>query len=274
MTLMKGHIKRIQRLSKRLALGRPEESVPLSLVHTRVLNKRVTFCVNMERDPIQRNHRKGTFYEMYELERLRRIFPKGGTFVDIGANVGNHTLFAALFLEAERVIPFEPNPLAFELLIQNVLVNRLDHIVDLTQLGVGLSDESAGGFAMTEREVNLGAARMEAGGDLQVFRGDEALKDVGPDCIKIDVEGMEMKVLSGIEGVLEKARPMIMIEVDNDLEETFMAWVAQMGYGVFATHARYSKNKNHLICDLGEVDELRALYSAEDEAVSHEPVGS
>ena len=266
MTLMKGRIKRIQRLHKRLALGRPDESVGLNLVHTTILGKRVTFCVNMQRDPIQRNHRRGSFYEMFELQRLRRLFPAGGTFIDIGANVGNHTLFAAMFMGAGRVIPIEPNPLAFELLIQNVLVNRLEDIVDLTQIGIGLSDVSSGGFAMTERQVNLGKAQMEAdGGDLEVLRGDEVFADERPDFIKIDVEGMEMQVLSGLEGLLQRANPVMMIEVDNDLEAKFLDWVASNDYGVFATHARYTENKNHLICPKAQVAKLKTIYEADDE---------
>ena len=84
-------IRTISRLQKRLKFGRPITSVALEIIHTRVLDKDVMFCVNMENDPVQRNHRRGTFYELRELSALRNIFRKGGTFVDIGANVGNHT---------------------------------------------------------------------------------------------------------------------------------------------------------------------------------------
>jgi Met-10+ like-protein len=55
---------------------------------------------------------KGVFYEREELEIIATHF-KGGTFVDIGANVGNHSIFAAKFLGASKVIAFEPNPTAY-----------------------------------------------------------------------------------------------------------------------------------------------------------------
>lgn len=260
-------IPRIKRLNKRLRLGRPVESVSLQLVHTRVLDEAVTFCVNMKNDPVQRNHRRGQFYEMSELTRLRTIFPEGGVFADIGANVGNHTLFAAKYLKASKVIPFEPNPKAFELLIQNVLVNGLADVVDLSMIGVGVSDEQSGGFAMQDRDRNLGGAKMlEGEGDLEVHRGDALLAEVTPDFIKIDVEGMEMKVLSGLSGVLERCRPVMMVEVDNDVEETFLSWVAEQGYAVLSTHQRYRLNKNHLICDAGRLADLQAAYGAEETA--------
>lgn len=266
-------IPRIKRLHKRLRLGRPVESVKLRLVHTRVLGDPVTFCVNMKNDPIQRNHRRGQFYEMSELSRLRRIFPEGGVFADIGANVGNHTLFAAKYLKASKVIPFEPNPLAFDLLIQNVLVNGLGDVVDTSRLGVGVSDAHTGGFAMQDRERNLGGAKMlEGEGDLEVYRGDDLLSDVTPDFIKIDVEGMEMKVLSGLDGVLARCRPVLMVEVDNTAEDDFMRWVEAAGYGVLSTHQRYRLNKNHLVADAGQLEALKAAYFAEDKPADAEAV--
>ncbi|HGG04978.1 MAG TPA: FkbM family methyltransferase [Aliiroseovarius sp.] len=238
----------IERILKRLRLGRPVHSRAIELTHARIEDKRVTFCTDMEHDPIQRNHRRGQFYEAKELNGLKEVFPKGGTFVDIGANVGNHGLFAALFLGAARVIPFEPNPLAYRLLIQNVLVNRLDDVFDLSRLGVGLSDVEEGGFAMEKRTRNLGGAKMLSGkGKLQVFRGDTLLEKETPAMIKIDVEGMEMGVLGGLTKVIATHKPILLVEVDNENEEAFMAWAKSTGYDVAETVQRYRLNKNHLL---------------------------
>lgn len=261
----------VARLLKRLRLGRAVESVKLRLVHTRVLDVPVTFCVNMKNDPIQRNHRRGQFYEIKELAALRAIFPQGGVFVDIGANVGNHSLFAALFLKAAKVIPFEPNPLAYDLLIQNVLVNRLAAVVDLSRLGVGVGAERQSGFGMQRRERNLGGAKMLAGeGDLDVHSGDDLLDGLNPDVIKIDVEGMEMQVLSGLAKTIERSRPVMMVEVDNSVEGAFSDWVEAQGYSWISIQQRYRLNKNHLIADKARVEDLKAAYSASPTATSDE----
>jgi FkbM family methyltransferase len=253
----------LTRHGKKLAFGRVLESGPLSLIHCEVLGQPVSFCVNKEKDPIQRSHRRGTFYELNELEALLPLFPKGGTFVDIGANVGNHSLFAGLFLQAGKIIPFEPNRLAYDLLINNMLVNGLRERVDLSKLGVGLSDEQSGGFAMEKRRRNLGGAKMLAGqGKLEVYRADDLLRDVEPDFIKIDVEGMEIKVLSGLSGVLERCRPIIMIEVDNENETDFQSWVKDAGYVSLNVYQRYRSNKNHLIVDKEQLGALKARFSA------------
>ena len=238
----------IIRLNKRLKFGRTFSSPKMTVITTMVDEKRVLFCVDMKNDPIQRNHRRGTFYEQKELEKLKSHFPKGGTFVDLGANVGNHSLFAALFLEAGRVIPFEPNPKAYTLLVNNVIVNGLIDTFDLTKLGVGVSDAHEGGYAMQKKDRNLGGAKMLAGeGQLEVYRADSLLEDVTPDMIKIDVEGMEMKVLDGLSGVLDRCSPVLLVEVDNENEEAFMKWANDNGYALDETYQRYRLNKNHLL---------------------------
>ena len=59
---------------------------------------------------------------------------------------------------------------------------------------------------MEKRERNLGGAKMlEGEGELEVFSADELLDGETPDMIKIDVEGMEMKVLKGLTKTLKRS---------------------------------------------------------------------
>ncbi len=238
----------IQRFLKRLRLGRTIESYPVTVTTAQIEGQQVHFCTNMEKDPIQRKQRKGVFYETHELEELARHFPKGGTFVDIGANVGNHSLFAAMFMGAEKIIPFEPNPRAYRLYIQNMLINGQADKVDFSKLGCGLSDVEGDGFGMQPKERNLGGAKMiDKAGDLQIFRADTLLADETPDMIKIDVEGMELGVLRGLSGLLDRCSPVIQIEVDIENDEGFQAWLAGSGYEVADTIKRYRQNLNYLL---------------------------
>lgn len=249
----------VERILRKLEMGKPFRAHEATVIHTKVDGVRVSFCVDMENDPVQRNHRRGQFYEQKELKHLQSLFPKGGTFVDIGANVGNHTLYAALLLGAGRVIPVEPNILAFRLLIHNVLINRLEDVVELRKLGVGLSDKPAEGFAMERRERNLGGARMLAGeGDLVVVPGDALLADESPDMIKIDVEGMEMAALAGLEDTIARHRPILLVEVDNENEAAFLGWAGAHDYVVEKTVQRYRLNKNHLLMPRETATEVAA----------------
>ncbi len=231
-----------------IAAGQPVVFPGVSFVRSQIHGRPMLFVTDMENDPIQRGQREGRFYEGLELELIKRVFPFGGTFVDIGANVGNHGLYAAAFLQAGRVIPFEPNPRAYRLLIANVLANGLEQRFDLSQLGCGLSDRMAAGFAMEKKGRNLGSARMiEGGGAITTRRGDAALEGITPDFIKIDVEGMEMAVLRGLEGLFARCAPAMLIEVDDRNAADFAEWLAASGYRIEARHRRYRGEENFLL---------------------------
>jgi FkbM family methyltransferase len=211
-----------------LAEGRAIAFPPFELVHLAAAG--VTFCLNMERDPVQRAIRNGGFYEEPDLDRLAAALPVGATVIDVGANIGNHTLYFATRAQAAQVVPIEPNQLALAPLVANVVINGLTGVIDLSRLGVGLSDRDAGGFGMKRHDRNLGATKMKPGkGDLRVCRGDTLFADLVPHLIKIDVEGMELGVLRGLSDTIARARPMIFVEVDHDNAEGFAAWCAAAG---------------------------------------------
>jgi len=196
----------------------------LQLVHTEILGRLVTFCAPDRQDPIVRNNLRGQFYEFAELEKLSRAVPKGSVIVDIGANIGNHSLFFALFLEASKIIPFEPNKEVYDILISNLIVNGVIDQFDFSCLGVGVSNER-------------------------------------PAFIKIDVEGMELQALEGLSGLLEHCKPILMVEVDNDNYVPFMAWVESKDYVVATTHQRHKKNKNFILVDKHAEAELLDLLA-------------
>lgn len=219
---------------------------PFELVHLPTYG--LTFCLNMQRDPIQGAIRSGDFFEKAELEALAIYVKSGAHVLDIGSNIGNHALWFAHVMQAARVVVIEPNPLAMAPLVANVLVNRLDKVIDLSVLGIGLSDASEGGYGMKRHDRNLGATKMRAGaGDMQVHRGDDLFAGETPDLIKIDVEGMEMKVLSGLAHTIATHRPVILIEVDGANDAAFQAWLAHNRYAVQRTDRHSRKNCNYLI---------------------------
>ncbi|MEX0278423.1 MAG: FkbM family methyltransferase [Ruegeria sp.] len=228
--------------------GAYHDDQPVMITHATINDVAVKFCTDLIRDPIQRVHRKGQFYEAEDLAEISKYVSHGATILDIGANVGNHTLYFAKILAASKVIPIEPNPLAWRLLVQNVLLNGIQDKVDLTKLGCGLSDEAQSGFGMEPRKRNLGAAKMlEGDGDIDVFRADDLFADVSPDFVKIDVEGMEMKVLSGFEKILERCKPIFFVEVDVENTSAFQSWCEMRSYEVSWQVQRYSTNINFLI---------------------------
>lgn len=209
----------------------------------------VFFTLTNPKDVIQKEHLAGRFYEPEELEIIRAHCPKKAVFVDIGANIGNHALFALKMLGVRKLIPFEPNPVAIAVLTSNLGLNGELARCDLSHLGLGLSDKPQAGLTMEvdKPNKNLGGGRLVEGGDLRVIPGDEALAGETVDFIKIDVEGMEMQVLGGLSQTLSRCRPVIFIEVDERNRAAFLEWVAANRYEIAATFRRYPVNENFLL---------------------------
>lgn len=231
-----------------LAEGRAVSFPPMEVVRAQVEGRDVTFCCNMQRDPIQKRHRQGRFYEGADLEEVAAELPEGARILDVGANVGNHALYFALFAGAARVVVVEPNPLAMAPLVANVLLNGVEEVVDLSALGVGLSDRSEGGYGMRRHTANLGATKMRPGeGRIEAHAGDDLFGEEEFDLIKIDVEGMEMKVLAGLERTISRDRPQLVVEVDDAHAGVFEAWVEAHDYAVRRRMEPQGANRNYWI---------------------------
>lgn len=225
---------------------------PLPQVCARIRGRAVVFHLSMDDDPVQDAHRRGHFYERAELDLLAGLLPRKPLVLDVGANVGNHALYFALMCKA-RVQVVEPNPLALPVLLANVLGNRLSDRIALDTLGFGLSDREAGGYAMKAHDRNLGATRMQpdAGGPLSVRRGDAAFPDLSPDLVKIDVEGMELQALSGLDALIGRARPLLMVEVEAPNRDAFAAWAERNDYHLLERRPVSRKSDNHILLPPG-----------------------
>ena len=117
------------------------------------------FFVNDRHDTIQRDHLAGRFYEMEELGLIAKRFPPGGVFLDIGANIGNHSLYACKFLDAALLIAVEPNPAALTILEKNFALNGIDEEMCVIHR-VALSDEPGIVRVVPRYKHDLGATQV------------------------------------------------------------------------------------------------------------------
>lgn len=217
-------------------------------VRSQVYGQAIYFSIANPDDVIQSHHVVGDFYEPEELEIIARHFPIGGRFCDIGTNVGNHTLYLAKFLHAELCTLIEPNPLAIELLESNIFLNGIESVCDRRYLGLGLSDGAVTSAQMNVRKSNLGASRVEEGsGDIEITTIDALFADSAFDLMKIDVEGMEIKVLNGGRAYIAQHRPKIFIEVDEVNYAAFDDWVTANDYVKLEQFQRYPRNTNFMV---------------------------
>lgn len=224
-----------------------------TLIASYFAGKEVRFFVADEHDAIQHAHFLGQFYEYEELNIISHFFEAGDVFVDIGANVGNHCLYVAKFLRPADVIVIEPNPQAIDILKANLWLNGLTEVVDTSLLGFGLANKSGRADVTVPASIganNLGAARLTLGapgGSVEVLTGDDLLAGRKVDFIKIDVEGMELPVLDGLQATISRDRPLIFIEVDNGNFPGFQQWVERSHYVIAAAFKRYAANHNFML---------------------------
>lgn len=222
--------------------------VPGTYVEAAIAGQAVRFFVHNPADVIQRHHLAGEFYEPEELAIIGRYLTPQSRYLDVGANVGNHVIYACRVLGVRQATVIEPNGPAIALLRLNLRLNDLQQVVDQSLLGYGLSDRASRGDMVSHRD-NLGGARFDdtSAGPFELRTGDELLGGREFDFVKIDVEGMELQCLAGLQGLIERCRPALFVEVDDANAAAFAAWCAARGYLVRERFRRYTVNENFLV---------------------------
>lgn len=210
-------------------------------------DQQFSFFVDRDDDSVQIFHTLGRFYELDELELLRGHVSPGSSILDVGAHVGNHTVYFAKVMGALRVVPIEPNPRAQFLLRTNCALNDLRN-VDLSFLERALGDRTAAASLITVDWFNSGGTTVRLdGGPVSVYRGDDLFAADWFDVIKIDVEGMELDVLAGLEQTIARCRPLMFIEVNDDHRTQFLSLIEQWSYKVEWHALMYPRITNFLL---------------------------
>ena len=161
-------------------------------------------------------------WEPHVLWYLKQHLRPSHVFMDVGANLGYFTVLAAPLVE--RVIAFEPVASNHAYCSANIALNGLTN-VDLHHCGLWredrtlhvTSDSSSVMTATVAVGVNGSAGALEpiraVSLDSLVQQGGLALSRL--DLIKMDIEGAEMSALIGMEGMLSRFRPGIIMEINR-----------------------------------------------------------
>jgi FkbM family methyltransferase len=183
-----------------------------------------------------------------ELELLGLFLTAGDLVLDVGANVGTHTVFFARRVGAGgRVHAFEPQRIVFQTLCANVALNSLTN-VHAHQAAVG---RAAGTARLPpidyHQAANFGGVALDGvteGESVPVMSLDEL--DL-PRCklLKMDVEGMELAALEGARSLIERCRPMIYLE-NNDARRSraLIEALAAHRYRLFWHFSRFYNPQN------------------------------
>jgi FkbM family methyltransferase len=191
------------------------------------VNGRVNFEFDLALDPEVRAMCSGV-YEVWTLRALRAWLQPNDTFVDVGANIGFISAYAASVVgPGGQVHSFEPVP-AYYVRLQEMASRNPGYALRVNNCALG-EDEGTSSIAVTSLP-NIGWNTMVSGFmsrettreviPVKMRRLDEYLQENGIEkvaMVKIDVEGFEMPVLRGLQRFLERTsvadRPVLLVEV-------------------------------------------------------------
>ena len=151
-------------------------------------------------------------YEELESKIMEEKIEMGNIVVDVGANIGLHTLnMARIVGNTGQVFAFEPDPSNFEILKKNVKINNYKNII-LEQKAVGdkhgrttlyQSDHPGKHRIFPQTEQAKSQVQVELTNLDNYFDSDMIDKI---NFIKIDVEGLEFSVLKGMKNILKNSK--------------------------------------------------------------------
>ncbi len=184
-------------------------------------------------------------YEPPTTQLIKRLLPKNGVFLDIGANVGYFSLLACSIVgKGGQVIAFEPIPIArkhlhnnidlnngFSIIIENKAVSNNNGLVEIYE-----GPDSHKGISSI-RPISNAKQKI----NVETIRIDDYLSDYDRlDIVKIDVEGAEALVIEGMKNTITKLRPHIILEATDEFLQSFDSSttslsksIMELGYEMF-----------------------------------------
>lgn len=188
-------------------------------------------------------------YSQEEINLFEMIVHTGDCVVEVGANIGSHTIHLAQMVGENGVVwAFEPQRLVFQILAGNMAINSLNN-VHCEQKCVSDTPGKVKVPVLDVSKVNnwggLSLENTREGEPVDVITLD-SLGLLRCDFLKIDVEGMELQVLKGGKIMIDTFRPVIYAEADreNKKKELF-SWLHAKEYRIYSHCPRLYNPANY-----------------------------
>ena len=225
-----------------------------------------------------------------EIELFNQIIPKNGVVIEIGSNIGMHSIPISRICNEGKLFCFEPQRIIFQILCGNIALNNITNI-HAFQEAVGDTEEFIDiQSSEYEKSWNYGSFSIEKGFNTEGKYPDtiklEQIKVISfnnffnsmklerVDLIKVDAEGYESKILSASNNIIKEFKPFIFIE--NNSKENFekvIEGIRNLNYLPFwYCSARYRENNfNNAFWKIDGFD-INMLCYHEDKKISHQYV--
>jgi FkbM family methyltransferase len=183
--------------------------------------------------------RNGMVWDKEKIDRTEEYLKKDSIVIDIGANIGTHTIPYARTLQTLGtngiVYGFEPQAVIYDILQQNIKINELSNVVvERCVLGhenrtVSLSNKVSDGKSKgdllsydTNKPVNYGGIEIGKGGEDIEMKTLDSYNLNNISFIKIDTEGSENLVIYGARETITRNRPVIVYEYKKTLSKAMI----------------------------------------------------
>jgi FkbM family methyltransferase len=171
-----------------------------------------------EFDFVAQDFEKYGYWEPRTTDFIKENLKEGQVFLDIGAQVGYFTILASQL--GANVIAFEPSTSNRKLLNKNITDNKCKSVM---VIGKALSNKNGSiklfnGKTPGENSIMENYHKGEGYEEVETVKFDDL--DIGPDWIKMDVEGAERMVLEGMQSILTTNHPITLILEDWDNKVT------------------------------------------------------
>lgn len=174
-----------------------------------------------------------------EMEVFLQIVAEGSYVVEIGANIGVHTLGLSKRVGISgRIFAYEPQRMVFQILCANMAINSCSNVYCFERAASDKKDIITIPELDYSKQGNFGGMSIEGfstGRPVDVVILDEELEDIPRlNLIKVDVEGMEGKVLTGARQSIAKHKPILYVENDRpEKSQALIELIQSMEYRLY-----------------------------------------
>lgn len=172
-----------------------------------------------------------------EWRALKQLITPGMTVVEVGANMGAHSVDMARACAPGPFYAFEPQPRLFQILCANLALNDVGNAFAYPDACGEAEGEAVVPFVDYGAAGNfggLGLAPADAQGVKVRVRPLDGLALAACHLLKVDVEGFEPQVLRGARRTIERCRPIIYIENDRQAQQQeVISLIAEQGYRLY-----------------------------------------
>jgi protein O-GlcNAc transferase len=178
------------------------------------------------------------YYEYKDLHKLVSIFQNGilkkklnnSCICDIGANIGNHSLYFLNECNVSFVYAFEPITETYRVLCKNYEINGLTSKTNAHNVGLGETESKANIKTFDERNTGATELQINDEGNISIISLDSLNINKKIVFMKIDVEGFEISVIKGATKTINKYHPYIFVEVKEKNRNEANGILKEWGY--------------------------------------------